>query len=144
MRDKIRNLLKDHLGSLIFGFIGLAVLLVFDLGGFRSDFEKYSGEFLFGLLFLLVVVEGIFLLGKVTYIQGLEDTIRYLNAKFKLYRKLAHPDSKFSISELKPVNDDEAAPWTVKGGVAIYYGQSNYEKAVLNSRERLQKKSKER
>lgn len=140
--NMIRDFLDEFLDewrSIVFLVVS-GVFLIFVLGLGDSGFEEESSWI--GWIFVAIIIIGIYIYGKLDYLRRLEDIIRYLNDKYKLYRRV-ETYTFFSGSEphidtiLKPNSEDEQESWPDNETF-----QSDYTKAVLSSRKRLRKKLK--
>lgn len=121
----------------LFILLIIVVGLIFNTGsGGSNQAEEESGWI--GYIVVAILGGGIFLFEKLRYLHRLEDIIRYLNARYKLYRKVeTHTPWGSLDSFLKPKDKSEQEPWT-RGEMF----ESSYKEAVLNSRKRLQKRLK--
>lgn len=140
MKSRIKPFLKSSLSIIVnvFPFI-LTLVLVYVIshreGGFPQEPEDLFswGENLILLLLLLPVIIGYYLYSKKKYIEKLEDAIRILNTKYKLWEK--DDWGWYNKNRFKPESDGEDF-----GGFDYppYLGET-FSEALSNSRKRLRK-----
>lgn len=133
--SEINEKIKDLGGWTLIIIIMVWGVIISWLDTRRPDYQEEESSWI-GFVVLAIFVIGIYIYGKLSYLKKLEDIIRYLNDKYKLYRKIETYTKWGTIDGfLKPNNKDKQESWPD----SVEF-QSNYTKAVLTSRKRLQRR----